>query len=392
MEYGTLLSAVPYQRLQQMISKLQLTEKELALLHQHRAVFISKQHAFAEFIYNSFFDIRETHILIERAGPDNMKRIWAAWFERLFSKNLDSDFVGYLWRIGLRHVEINLDQRFSNLGFSLARRFCHQIAVENFPASLAAEIMPVVDKLIDFCILVETSAYIDATVHCDLEILKGIADKIRNPVTIIGGNLRRLQRHADPKTALFGDYEFLISSTRHCEDMIADINTYMDVFERETKPEECMLETIIDNMLEKLSQRKKLDGVKVEVIISPDARFVRGDPIELRHLFYHILENALDAARPAKEPYVRINSVPQEDPPHTVRIDIFNNGEVINLTNISNILTPFYSTKAAGSGLGLSIVKLVIRKNFGGIDFKPVALEGTRVTITLQGTESQSAK
>jgi signal transduction histidine kinase len=375
-----------------MISKLQLTEKELALLHQHRAVFISKQHAFAEFIYNSFFDIRETHILIERAGSDNMKRIWAAWFERLFSKNLDSDFVGYLWRIGLRHVEINLDQRFSNLGFSLARRFCHQIAVENFPASLAAEIMPVVDKLIDFCILVETSAYIDATVHCDLEILKGIADKIRNPVTIIGGNLRRLQRHADPKTALFGDYEFLISSTSHCEDMIADINTYMDVFERETKPEECMLETIIDNMLEKLSQRKKLDGVKVEVIISPDARFVRGDPIELRHLFYHILENALDAARPAKEPYVRINSVPQEDPPHTVRIDIFNNGEVINLTNISNILTPFYSTKAAGSGLGLSIVKLVTRKNFGGIDFKPIALEGTRVTITLQGTETPSAK
>jgi len=174
--------------------------------------------------------------------------------------------------------------------------------------------------------------------------------------------------------------------------MIADISTYMDIFQRETKPEECMLETIIDNMLEKLSQRKKLDGVKVEVIISPAARIVRGDPIELRHLFYHTLENAVEAARSAKEPYVRINSAPQENPPHTVRIDIFNNGEVINLTNISNILTPFYSTKAAGSGLGLSIVKMVTRKNFGGIDFKPVALEGTRVTIILQGIETPASK
>jgi signal transduction histidine kinase len=237
---------------------------------------------------------------------------------------------------------------------------------------------------------VETSAYIDATVHCDLEILKGIADKIRNPVTIIGGNLRRLQRHADPKTALFGDYEFLISSTRHCEDMIADITTYMDIFEREARPEECMLETIVDNMLEKLSQRKKLDGVKVEVIISPDA-LRTGDLTAAPPLLPYIGKR-FGCCPPGERAYVRINSVPQEDPPHTVRIDIFNNGEVINLTNISNILTPFYSTKAAGSGLGLSIVKLVTRKNFGGIDFKPIALEGTRVTITLQGTETLSAK
>jgi signal transduction histidine kinase len=269
-----------------------------------------------------------------------MKRIWAGWFERLFSKNLDSDFVGYLWRIGLRHVEINLDQRFSNLGFSLARKFCHQLAVENFPASLAAEIMPVVDKLIDFCILVETSAYIDASVHCDLEILKGIADKIRNPVTIIGGNLRRLQRHVDPKATLFGDYEFLISSTRHCEDMIADITTYMDIFERETRPEECMLETIIDNMLEKLSQRKKLDGVKVEVIISPDARFVRATHRAAPPLLPHVGKR-FGRCPLGKRALCAHNFITTGRSSSHREIDIFNNGEVINLSNISNILTPF---------------------------------------------------
>ncbi len=389
MEYGAFVSAVPYRSLQQIMDKLELTETELALVRRHRAIFADKQQEFAEFFYDSFFAMPETHIVIERFGrPDIMKRTWAMWFQRLFSEDLDSDFVRYLWRIGLKHVEINLDQRYSNLGFSLVRKFCHRIVLENLPPDAAIEVLPVVDRMIDFCIMVETSAYIDATVRCDMEILKGIADKIRNPVTVIGGNLRRLQRHTDPKATLFGDYEFLISSTRHCEDMIEDINTYMDVFQRQSRLEECMLETIVEDTIEKLTERKELEGVTVDISISPTARIVRGDPIDLRHLFYHTVENAVEAARSASQPHVKINAVPQTVPPHTIRIEIFNNGDVINLANISNILTPFYSTKSTGSGLGLSIARLVIRKNYGEMDFDPIPNEGTRVSITLQGGES----
>ena len=220
-----------------------------------------------------------------------------------------------------------------------------------------------------------------------MEILKGIADKIRNPVTIIGGNLRRLQRLTDPKDALYHDYEFLISSTSRCEDMIEDINTYIEMFQREASLEQCRLETVIENMLEKLSARKKLEGVKVEVLLSPDARFVRGDPIDLRHLFYHIIENSVEAAHAAKSPYVRISSFLQKVPPHTVRVEVFNSGEAINLANISDIFSPFYSTKPKGSGLGLSIARLALRKNFGEIDFEPIPQEGTKVYLTLENAD-----
>jgi signal transduction histidine kinase len=57
---------------------------------------------------------------------------------------------------------------------------------------------------------------------------------------------------------------------------------------------------------------------------------------------------------------------------------------VINLSTISNVLTPFFSTKSKGSGLGLSIVKLAVRKNYGELDFEPIPEKGTRVVITLQ--------
>ncbi len=385
MKYRALIAAAPGQSFQLLLDKLKLTESDLVLLGRHRDFFISKKNEFAEFFYQFFFELPETHILLEHFGkPDAMKLTWAAWFERLFRENLDSNFIQYLWRIGLKHVEINLDQRFTSVGFSLVRRFCQRLALEGFPPQVAVEMMPVVDKLVDSCILVETSAYIEGTVRCDVEILKGIADKIRNPVTIIGGNLRRLQRRLDPGDTLYRDYEFLISSTGRCEDMIEDINTYIEMFQREARPEKAVLETIIENMLEKLSARRRLEGVKMEVALSPDVRFVRGDPIDLRHLFYHIIENAIEASHAAEKPFVHISSVLQETPPHTVRIEVFNNGEVINSSTISDIFAPFYSTKPKGSGLGLSIGRLALRKNFGEIVFEPVPQEGTKVHITLE--------
>jgi len=384
-KYKALAASAPHRSFRPLLDRLKLTEQDLLLLRHYQDFFVLRKEEFAEFFYKFFVEMLETRLLLEHFGnPDGMKRTWATWFERLFRQNMESDFVNYLWRIGLKHVEINLDQRFTSIGFSCVRKFCHRLAIEALPPEVALQLVLVVDKLIDSCIVVETSAYIEATVRCDVEILKGIADKIRNPATIIGGNLRRLQRQVNPHDSLYQDYELLISSTGRCEDMIEDINIYVEMFQREARLEQCMLATVIDNMLEKLAAQKKLEGVKVDVVLSPDARFVRGDPTDLRHLFYCIIENSIEASHAAESPYVRISAVVQEYPQHTVRVEVFNNGEVINLSNVSDIFAPFYSTRPKGSGLGLSIAKLALRKNFGDIAFEPIAQKGTRAFITLE--------
>jgi signal transduction histidine kinase len=383
-----MVSAVPFKNLEAMLGRLRLEDEDRALLARHSGMFIAKKDEFAEFFFSTFFDLPETHIILERYGGEAIKRIWASWFERLFRDVLSRGFIGYLWRIGIRHVEINLDQRFSNLGFSLVRQFCHRTVLEGgLPPEEASRLIPAVDKLVDSCILVETSAYIEATVRCDVEILRGIADKIRNPMTIIGGNLRRLQRRTGEESPLYGDFGFLISYMGRCEDMLEDIGTYIELFGREAVLDRCMLPTIVEEMVAKLADKRRLEGVKVELDISPEAPLVLGDPVDLRRLFRHIIENAADASRTAESPWVRISSAPQGTPPHTVRVEVFNNGEPINMADIAAIMSPFYSTKPEGSGLGLSIARLVLRKNFGEMSFEPVPGEGTRVIITLQKAE-----
>ncbi|MBI4680306.1 MAG: hypothetical protein HY753_03645 [Nitrospirae bacterium] len=74
---------------------------------------ISKKYDFSDYFYNFFSSIPETKIFLEHyETPGFLKKAWAYWFESLFTKNLNEEFMHYLWKIGIRHVEVNLDQRF----------------------------------------------------------------------------------------------------------------------------------------------------------------------------------------------------------------------------------------------------------------------------------------
>ncbi|MCK7467741.1 MAG: protoglobin domain-containing protein [Desulfosudis oleivorans] len=125
--------------------------------------------------------------------PGVLKRTWSSWFEAFFSADFDDRFLSWLWKIGVRHVEVNLDQRFSNLGFAIIRQFCHGIVLKEVPLEMRGPILSIIDKLIDLCVLVETSAYIENTTSCDIEVMREMADRVRNPAMIIGWNIKRLQ-------------------------------------------------------------------------------------------------------------------------------------------------------------------------------------------------------
>ncbi len=107
---------------------------DLQALDPYREIFVRRKDQFAQHFYDMFDNIPETHLILEHEGrPGFLKKAWAAWFEFFFRTRLDDTLLAYLWRIGVRHVEVNLDQRFSNLGFSVIRQFCHDIVLSEIP-------------------------------------------------------------------------------------------------------------------------------------------------------------------------------------------------------------------------------------------------------------------
>ncbi len=374
---------VPYEKLLQFQEKLGITDETLRMFEPYRSFFVGRKDAFARHLHDTFLTIPEARQILDNEDtPTRMLAIWAHWFEKIFSSQLDSSLYAYLWRIGLRHVEVNLDQRFSNLGFSIVRQFCHDLILEEIMDNNRVALLQAIDKIMELCLLVETSAYIEATTRCDIEIIKGIADRVRNPVTINGGTIKRLQKKVDAESPAYTVYESLLSENKRLERMVGDIRMYFDMFHEDPVFVNVDMGDVTRYAMDKLHVNGSFADIRTEISLAPDATHVRADRKDMEFMLYHILQNAFEAAT-HDQPVVSVSSRIVTEPHHAVRVEIFNSGKPFDIEDMDKLASPFYSTKPTGTGFGIPIIKLAIRKNHGRVRFEPVPEEGTRVTLLL---------
>ena len=66
-----------------------------------------------------------------------------------------------------------------------------------------------------------------------------------------------------------------------------------------------------------------------------------------------------------------------------VRLSFHDTGKGITPEQMGRLFQPFSTTRAAGNGLGLLIVRRIIREHGGEIDIESRAGQGTRVSLWL---------
>ena len=373
----------PIERLFWFRDKLRLGETEQEKLDQYRGVFSKNKERFAARFYQYFCHIPETKLILEHESRSgHLKKAWAQWFEALFKEGFSERHLSYLWKSGLRHVEVNLDQRFINLGYSIVRQFCNETVREVIPLADQDSVMSAIDKMIDLCLLIETYAYIAATSQCDMEIVKGISHQVRNPLTVIGGNIIRLQRQVDPRSPVNKTYETILGENKRLEAMVTDAGAYSEMFEKEPGFSEIPLEDLISGALERLKSTHWVENIKIDMDLSSEFPMVQGVPEDLEIMFYYLLQNSLEAVDP-EAPYIRICSRQMNSTPSFIEIEIFNNGTPPSKEDMDNLFVPFYSSKPLGTGFGLPIARLAARKSLGDLTLEPVSDRGTKCVIKL---------
>ena len=374
---------VPFARLNWFQEKLGLGDREQKSLLKHRPVFLKKKQLFSEEFFRYFWEIKETRIILdhEKRGP-HLKKLWEQWYELIFTEALTPRVLGVLWRSGLRHVELNIDKRFINLGYAFVRQFFHKTAKEEVPSADLHSLTTTLDKLVDFCVLIETHAYVTATSQCDLEVVRGISHQVRNPLTVIGGNILRLQKKVDPASPVHRTYETILKENERLEVMVRDAATYSELYQKEPAISEVSLESVISEALRGLEKARPDKMVAIAVELDPEYPNVQGDPKDLETMFYYLLQNSFEAAS-VQEPFIRISSGGKEKDLGFVEIEIFNNGRSPNQEDMENIFVPFYSSKPYGTGFGLPIAHLAAKKNMGELYLERVPGQGTRCVIQL---------
>ncbi len=371
----------PMDRLRGFQSQLDIDQDDFARMDQLSDAFLPEKERFAQRVFDHFHGIPATRIVLDH-GPsrERMIRIWSHWYESFFQNRNQDAFLIAQWRSGLNHVAAGIDHRYISLAYAMARKFIHETAMAKLEPEACSAAIDLMDRLLDLCLLVETDAFITSLTKCDLEIIRGIAHQVRNPLMVIGGNVLRLRKQLPADDPRHEVYETMLLEANRLERMVRNVNTYNDVFQREPRPNSCDLDSAIKAAL---AEVRPQDGVRVEIRLDPHQPSVLADPEDLQVILYHLIQNSLENATDASAPEVRITSAPSETNGDFLDIPIFNNGPAPDPDSLESLFTPFYSTKALGTGFGLPIARLAVRKNHGHVTLISQPEEGTTCLVTL---------
>ena len=148
-------------------------------------------------------------------------------------------------------------------------------------------------------------------------------------------------------------------------------------------PRMVRIQEVLDSAVAVITAELEQKRITVTRQISNILPALKADEGKLQQVFLSILKNALEAMTP--EGHIHLEAVPHKGARsrHEVAITIQNDGAPIPTEYIGKIFEPGFTTKAAGTGLGLSSVKKIIEEHHGQISIASGPGQGTTVIIRL---------
>jgi signal transduction histidine kinase len=104
------------------------------------------------------------------------------------------------------------------------------------------------------------------------------------------------------------------------------------------------------------------------------------DGPRLRQVFANVLKNAVEATDSATDPRVEVTLSLRGD---AAVVEIADNGPGMDGEQREKVFLPFFTTKPAGTGLGMAIVKKIMDLHGGEIEIESAPGRGTAVRLVI---------
>ena len=213
------------------------------------------------------------------------------------------------------------------------------------------------------------------------ELAAGVAHTIRNPFTSIKMRMFSLGRSLKLTEAQGEDLQVI-------SDEIARIDRIVENFLEFARPpklrlKECSLSNIINSVITLLEYRIKAYNVQLHYDYQPNLPQVKVDADRIKEALVNIVINACEAMEPGGN--ITVTETREHHPTlgDVANITVSDTGPGIPEAIIDKVVSPFFTTKEDGSGLGLSIVVRIVREHNGKFIITSNAAQGTRCVILL---------
>ncbi len=215
----------------------------------------------------------------------------------------------------------------------------------------------------------------------------GIAHEIKNPLAAMKIHLQLLRKAFAQKKSLTG--EMAERYLNVLDEEIDHLNTIAVDFLFAVRPMNIELilgsvNSVVEDLVTFLSPEASEKNIDIVMDLERFLPNVELDPRYLRQCLLNIVENAF-AAMPGGGT-IGISTKLDGD---FVSLRIKDTGVGIDDEQLQKIFEPYFTTKASGTGLGLTVVYKVIKEHKGDIFVTSEAGKGTQFTIKLPVPHSQ---
>lgn len=209
-----------------------------------------------------------------------------------------------------------------------------------------------------------------------------VAHEIGNPLNSLGLNLQLMQRKlakmsAAEQAKLAPLLEGALAETRRLDTLLHRFLKSMRPSQLHREP--VRINELINHVLDVLAPEIAPRGIAIQQSYCEDLPELSADSNQLFQVFYNLIRNAYQSI-PGEQGGVYI----QTDYNDTdVRIIISDNGTGISHEVMGSMYEAFRSTKKKGNGLGLLIVRRIIKDHGGTLGIASKEGMGTSITLTL---------
>ncbi len=209
------------------------------------------------------------------------------------------------------------------------------------------------------------------------ELTAGVAHEVRNPLGVIRASVQLLEdAQCDPARV----HEAAEVIKQEIDRLDKVIKALLD-FGRPNTPTmvDVDLASVLEDVVLFTSRFAKQSNVHITYAPPQDLPPVYGDPDQLKQVFLNLVTNAVQAMEQTAGGNIALFARVDGD---YVVVDVSDTGPGIAAEDIAKIFDPFFTKRAEGTGLGLTIVHRIIDEHDGHIEVES-SPRGTTFTVRL---------
>ena len=208
----------------------------------------------------------------------------------------------------------------------------------------------------------------------------GVAHEIGNPLNSLNIHLQLIDREARKLDGAKGAE--LQESVEVARAEINRLDSIISQFLRAIRPTRPQLRpeninAIVEEVVRFLAPEIKNRDIVVEQELRSDLPLLELDRDQLKQAFYNVIKNSFEAMK--SRGILRIRT--DMDESHVI-VRFTDSGGGISAENLSRVFEPYFTTKTSGTGLGLLIVRRIVREHGGEMSIE--SSEGKGLTLTIR--------